>query len=162
MLRIRLRRTGKKNYALYRIVVAQESAPIKGKFIDRLGHYNPHTKEIVFDSDKLLAWINKGAQPTNTVAKLMAAKKVKHPRVSVYIAPKKAPKTEKTKEPKTAQPENTGPAPVEAADINKNQIEDTQPEPNKEENKESQEGGETAPAELVENQTVKTGASQTK
>src|SRR3990167_5067090 len=45
MLKIRLRRRGKNKYATYRIVVAQHSAPIKGKFIADLGFYNPHSKE---------------------------------------------------------------------------------------------------------------------
>lgn len=102
MLTIRLRRAGKKNFAMYRVVVAQSTAPIQGKFMQRLGHYNPHTKEIVLDKEQLLSWIDKGAQPSNTVAKLMERAQIRHKRVSVHVIPKRAPRSKK-KEEKPAQ-----------------------------------------------------------
>lgn len=103
MLTIRLRRAGKKNYAMYRVVVAQSTAPIQGKFMQRLGHYNPHTKEVVLDKDQLLSWIDRGAQPSNTVAKLMEREKIHHKRVSVHVIPKRAPRSEKKEEKPVAQ-----------------------------------------------------------
>lgn len=118
MLTIRLRRAGKKNYATYRIVVAQSTAPIQGKFMQRLGHYNPHTKEIVLDKDQLLSWIDKGAQPSNTVAKLMEREKITHKRVSVHVKPKRAPRGEKKEEKPVTQAQSDLPesAPEEVAD----------------------------------------------
>ena len=78
MLTIRLSRIGKKNQPLYRIVVSPKTAPIKGKYTEKLGHYNPHTKEAVIDQKKSLKWLNFGAQPSNTVAKLFSKQGLKH------------------------------------------------------------------------------------
>ncbi len=79
MLRIRLQRAGRKGQPVYRIVVAEHTNRVLGKYIDRLGHYNPLMKPKVFtvDTDKLLEWIKKGAQPTNTVARLLKGEGVK-------------------------------------------------------------------------------------
>lgn len=83
MLRIRLQRRGKRNYATYRVVVAEGTAPIKGRFIADVGFYNPHTKEFSVDSQAVTNWLGQGVQPSATVHnllvthKLLAAKKVK-------------------------------------------------------------------------------------
>ena len=74
--------------------------------MQRLGHYNPHTKEIVLDKDQLLAWIDKGAQPSNTVAKLMEREKITHKRISVRITPKRAPRSEKKKKNLSQKPKS--------------------------------------------------------
>jgi len=94
MLRIRLQRRGKKNYATYRIVVADASAPIKGKYLADLGHYNPHSdvfqvvKEVVGD------WLKKGAQPSNTVHNLLVTHKIiDAPKVTSWRPKKKVAKT---------------------------------------------------------------------
>ncbi len=73
LLKIRLSRTGRKNYPSYRIVVAEHSAPIKGKFIEVLGHYIPNRDPKVFEynEEKIREWISKGAKPTDTVASLL-------------------------------------------------------------------------------------------
>lgn len=73
-VKIRLSRRGKKNYALYNIVVADSRAPRDGRFIERLGTYNPNTNpaEIELDGDKALAWLNNGAQPTDTCRKILS------------------------------------------------------------------------------------------
>lgn len=75
MLRIRLQRTGRKKSPFYKVVVAEKSSPIKGRVVDRLGFYNPLVKPWSFevDTDKVSEWIGKGAQPTNTVARLLKA-----------------------------------------------------------------------------------------
>ncbi len=78
MLSIRLRRTGKKGQPTYRIVVADERAPIYGKYIELLGNYNPNTKATVLNKEKALEWMNKGAKPTNTVAKIFTKEELKH------------------------------------------------------------------------------------
>lgn len=83
MLRIRLQRRGKRNYATYRVVVAEGTAPIKGRFISDVGFYNPHTKEFSVDTQAVTDWLGKGVQPSATVHnllvthKLLKAKKVK-------------------------------------------------------------------------------------
>lgn len=76
MLKIRLQRRGKRNYATYRVVVAQASAPIKGRFIADLGSYNPHTDAFVVDKDAATRWISQGAQASSTVHNLLVEHKV--------------------------------------------------------------------------------------
>jgi len=71
---IRLRRTGTTRKPAYRVVVADSRAARDGKFIEVLGHYNPLTEPptIKIEIDKAQAWIDKGAQPSNTVKTLLA------------------------------------------------------------------------------------------
>lgn len=72
--RIRLQRHGRKNYPFYKIVVADSRAPRDGKFIERLGSYNPNTNPatIDLDFDRALYWINVGAQPSDTVRSILS------------------------------------------------------------------------------------------
>ncbi|NLA24465.1 MAG: 30S ribosomal protein S16 [Bacteroidales bacterium] len=67
-VKIRLARHGRKGYAYYHIVVADSRAPRDGRFIERIGSYNPNTDPATIDLnfDKALDWLQKGAQPTNT------------------------------------------------------------------------------------------------
>ena len=71
---IRLRRTGTTKRPAYRVVVADSRSPRDGRFIEVLGHYNPLTQPptVKIDRAKVEAWIRKGAQPSNTVKKLLA------------------------------------------------------------------------------------------
>lgn len=73
MVKIRLRRMGKKRTAIYRIVVSDERSPRDGRFIDEVGYYDPNEEPAIvkFDEDKVKTWISNGAQPTDTVARLM-------------------------------------------------------------------------------------------
>ncbi len=71
MVKIRLRRMGKRHMPFYRIVVADARTPRDGKYIESLGWYDPRGKELKFDLGKAEEWIKKGAKPTETVAKLM-------------------------------------------------------------------------------------------
>ncbi len=73
MVRIRLRRTGAKKQASYRIVVADSRAPRDGKFIEILGWYNPRTDPPTFEINKARAdyWLSQGAQPSEAVARLL-------------------------------------------------------------------------------------------
>lgn len=72
-LKIRLARAGAKKAPFYRIVAADSRAPRDGRFIEILGRYNPRTdpSTIELDIDKTDAWLAKGAQPTETVARLI-------------------------------------------------------------------------------------------
>ncbi len=74
--RIRLQRKGKKGKAFYHIVVADSRDPRDGKFIERLGYYDPTTNPstIEIDFEKTLKWYQMGATPTETVRSLMSAK----------------------------------------------------------------------------------------
>lgn len=78
--KIRLQRHGKKRYAFYHVVVADNRAPRDGKFIEKLGTYNPNTNPatIDIDFDKALTWVKTGAQPTDTVRALLAYTGVLH------------------------------------------------------------------------------------
>ncbi|MCJ7666230.1 MAG: 30S ribosomal protein S16 [Actinobacteria bacterium] len=71
-VKIRLTRTGSKKQPYYRIVVADSRSPRDGRFIERIGTYDPKTdpSTIVVDKDKAADWIKKGAKPSNTVQKL--------------------------------------------------------------------------------------------
>ena len=67
-VKIRLTRHGKKGFAFYHIVVADGRAPRDGRYIERLGVYNPNTNPatVDFDFDRALDWLQKGAQPTES------------------------------------------------------------------------------------------------
>ena len=74
-VRVRLTRVGSKKNPIWRIVVADQRSPRDGRFIEMIGHYNPQTEpsEIVIDDERLRHWLARGAQPTNTVKKLIKA-----------------------------------------------------------------------------------------
>ena len=76
--KIRLQRQGKQASAFFHIVIADGRAPRDGKFIEKIGTYNPTTNPatINLDSDKALAWINNGAQPTDTCRAILSYKGV--------------------------------------------------------------------------------------
>ena len=72
-VRIRLTRVGATKQPTYRVVVADGSSARDSRSIETLGHYNPRTSpvEFVVDADRARAWIAKGAQPSDTVARLL-------------------------------------------------------------------------------------------
>ena len=77
-LKIRLSRGGSKKRPFYKIVVAEALSPRDGKFIERLGSYNPmvakdHPERMVLNSERAKYWISKGAQPTLRVAKMISS-----------------------------------------------------------------------------------------
>ncbi|WP_257658863.1 30S ribosomal protein S16 [Parapedobacter lycopersici] len=76
--KIRLQRHGKKGKPFYHVVVADSRAPRDGKFIERIGSYNPNTNPATIDLnfDKALDWLNKGAQPTDTTRAILSYKGV--------------------------------------------------------------------------------------
>ncbi len=77
-VKIRLQRKGRKKRPFYHIVIADARAPRDGKFIEKLGVYNPMTKPatIEIDRDKAYEWLTKGAQPTDTVRAILRFKGV--------------------------------------------------------------------------------------
>ena len=74
MVKIRLRRMGTKHRPSYRLVVADARTPRDGAFINIIGHYNPQTdpETVVIDEEKALYWLRQGAQPTDTVTRLLS------------------------------------------------------------------------------------------
>lgn len=95
MLSIRYLRAGRRNQAFFRIVLTEKSKPSKSGFKKILGWYNPHTKETSLQKEEILAWVDKGAQPSNSVAKLLIENKITHKNIKFEKdAPKKAKKTE--------------------------------------------------------------------
>ena len=77
-VKIRLQRHGKKANAYFHIVIADGRAPRDGKFIEKIGTYNPTTNpaSITIDTDKALGWLQKGAQPTDTCKAILSYKGV--------------------------------------------------------------------------------------
>lgn len=77
-VKIRLARRGRKKLALYDIVVADARAPRDGRFIEKLGNYNPntHPATILLKEENALQWLLKGAQPTNTARTILASQGV--------------------------------------------------------------------------------------
>lgn len=73
MVRIRLRRTGKKKQPSYRVVVADSESPRDGRFIENIGFYDPRTEPITFEiqEDRALYWLSQGAQPSDAVTRLL-------------------------------------------------------------------------------------------
>jgi small subunit ribosomal protein S16 len=72
--KIRLQRHGRKGYAFYHIVIADSRAPRDGKFIERIGSYNPNTNPATVDLkfERALYWLQVGAQPTDTVKNILS------------------------------------------------------------------------------------------
>ncbi len=66
---------GSRKNAIWRVVVADRRSPRDGRFIEMIGHYNPQTQpsQIVIDRERLQHWLDRGAEPSNTVRKLMRA-----------------------------------------------------------------------------------------
>jgi small subunit ribosomal protein S16 len=72
-VKIRLKRMGAKHAPFYRVVVADSRSPRDGRFIEEIGYYNPTTEPttIKIDAEKAASWIKKGAQPSDTVKRLL-------------------------------------------------------------------------------------------
>ena len=73
-LKIRLKRIGKKHNPIYHIVVSDSRSPRDGKFIEKLGTYNPHTDppSTILKIENSVSWLMKGAKPTNTVKSIFS------------------------------------------------------------------------------------------
>ena len=109
MVKIRLTRIGKKKMPFYKIVVSDSRNPVDGRFIEQIGTYDPNTNPSTVKIDQVLAqkWLSTGAQPTETVAKLMRqagiGKKGESIEVKVKAAKPKKTKAQKAKAEKAAE-----------------------------------------------------------
>lgn len=93
-LKIRLSRGGTKKRPFYRIVVAEAASPRDGRYVERLGHYNPMTtkdndQRLVVNGERVSHWLGLGAQPTERVQKLLASLELMAP-VKLREQPKKS------------------------------------------------------------------------
>ena len=71
MLKLRLKRTGKKRSPSYRLVIMENTSRRDGRPIDEIGYYNPITKQYKFDVEKIQKWLSYGVKPTETVFHLL-------------------------------------------------------------------------------------------
>jgi len=71
MVKLRLKRFGKKHQPSYRIIAIDSRARREGRPLEELGYYNPRTKETVLETAGLLKWLRRGAKPTDTVDSLL-------------------------------------------------------------------------------------------
>ncbi len=109
MLNIRLSRVGKRNHAQYKLVVAEKTAPIKGKFVEQLGSYDPHTKELVAKDERIKYWISKGAGCSETVHNLLIKKGIiKGEKIKLTLKSKENEKDAEEKSDDKKQSENKG------------------------------------------------------
>lgn len=100
MLIIRFQRAGKKNQPFFRIVLAEKTAPIKGKFIEKLGFFNPIKKDFSVDAERVKHWRSKGAEVSDSVYNLLIEKKVLEGEKKFVKIAKKKDKKEKAEGPK--------------------------------------------------------------
>lgn len=111
MLTIRFSRVGKKNRAAFRLVLTENTAPVKGRFTELLGSYDPHSKTAVLKKDRILYWKEKGASFSPSVHNLLVKEGVlKEKKVAIKME-KKQPekKEEKMEEKKESLPEEKTP-----------------------------------------------------
>lgn len=108
MLRIRLRRVGAKGRPSYRVVVADSRAPRDGRTVDIVGHYSPiePAEKVVINKEKVSSWLSKGAQPSETVRRLLGKVGVMEPLPLKVTVKKPAAEAEATSAPAPA-PSNT-------------------------------------------------------
>lgn len=76
MLKLRLKRIGRKRTPAYRLVIMEDKTRRDGRPIDEVGYYNPISKESNFDLEKIQKWLTKGVKPTKTVLSLLKKAKI--------------------------------------------------------------------------------------
>ena len=105
MLAIRMQRTGRKGYPMYRVIVQEgHRQPTSGKVVANLGSYNPHTKESTLDAEKAATFLKNGAQPSDRVVKLLQAEKVTLPAWVKVTSAKKQKSIKNTEKLRRNQP----------------------------------------------------------
>lgn len=118
MLAIRMQRTGRSGHAQFRVIVQDSRfSPTRGRVVSYLGSYNPHTKTASIDSEKAAGYLNNGARPSDTVARLFKKEGIKLPAWVKLDEPRKRDvrNPEKRRSTAPAQPEaQTEPAATEA------------------------------------------------
>ncbi len=146
MLIIRFARVGRKGQPFFHLVVAEKARSVKKKYLEKLGYYNPLAEggkgELVFEKDRVLYYVNHGAQMSQTVARLLTKEGLKE--AGKFVV-------ERVNKPKkTPPPETEAPAAKETPEEvpTEEKAKEAEPAP-AEEKKEEEKGAETAPAEEV-------------
>ena len=122
MVRIRLRRVGSKGKAFYKIIVADQRSPQKGKYLEEVGTYDPHTNpaSVNLNETRVSEWISKGAQPSDSVYKIF--------NIAGYDNGGKIKPLILKKNKVKKSPEQEIEAPVEEAPVEEAQVEEAQVE----------------------------------
>ena len=76
MLKLRLKRIGRKRAPSYRLVIIENNSHRDGRPVEEVGYYNPISKEYKFDTDKIQKWLQHGVKPTKTVFNLLKTSKI--------------------------------------------------------------------------------------
>lgn len=128
MLAIRMQRTGRKGYPMYRVVVQDSHRqPTSGRVVANLGSYNPHTKESTLDKEKATTFLKNGAQPSDRVVKLLQAEKVALPEWVKVPSDKKQKALKNAEKLRRNQPKEEVPA-AEAEEVVEATAEEAAPE----------------------------------
>lgn len=119
-LKIRMARGGAKKRPFYRIVVAEATSPRDGRFVERIGHYNPFLESddkerVVIDLDRAQYWLSQGAKPSERVALFLARAGVL-PEIKPTARPKKSAPKKKAQERIKAEAERAAAVAAEAAE----------------------------------------------
>lgn len=136
MLKIRLRRVGKRNQPSYRVVVVEHTTKVQGSYLENLGNYNPRANEFAVKQDRVLHWLSVGAQPSERMAKLLTKAGVTHkqivlpdydrkPKRKSKKAQPEAPVAEQPAEPTADEPTTDAP---ESTDAEVNEAPVSEPE----------------------------------
>lgn len=148
MVVLRLARRGKKKQAFYRVVVADSRRFVNSKFIEIVGWYNPKTKEVQLKNESIEAWLSKGAQPSNSVAKILKDNGIKLPDWVKITEKVSKPKKEAEEAPVAAPAAPAEESTEEAPTVEEKPAEEAAPaEEVTEETKEDAPATEEAPAE---------------
>ncbi len=106
MLKIKLKLIGKKHQRSFRIIVQEAREKLKGKFVEDLGWWNPHFDKFEIKKDRVLYWLKKGAQPTDTCYNLLIeAKVIEGKKRSVHKTKRKKKEAEEVKKEKKEKTE---------------------------------------------------------
>jgi small subunit ribosomal protein S16 len=127
MLKIRLSRHGRTNVPAFRVVVTDHREAAKGHYIEAVGFYNPKIGELKIDKEKIKHWLDRGAKPSDRIARLLKKEGMKHKFIVIHERPARAPKVKKTASESGVAPQTAVPtvkeevkkekqAPVEAAE----------------------------------------------
>src|SRR3989344_5428684 len=88
MLKIRLKRVGRKHDPSFRIVVTEHTAPVKGGYLESVGFYNAAQKQLQLDKERVQHWLSNGAQPSPVVHNILVKEGVLNaPKIQVHVRP---------------------------------------------------------------------------
>ena len=165
MLSIRLQRLGRKGYPVYRIAVQEaQRHPSSGRVVAYVGSYNPHTKQVRFDKEKVELYLKNGAQPSPHVVKLMVQEKITLP---AWASPqakkdKKLRNPDKLRKNQPAEPKAEPAAAAKEAPIEEPAAEEAPAQAETEEIPEGKEDQKTEKAESKEESAEETDKNSAK